>query len=241
MERVREKMEEIIRKQKGLQENAQAATQSGSANDKSQYLIAAAGVAAGLTIALIFGLAKSILVTDHGTMMAPERAEAVHTGDINKPSDDIAQLNKRVESLTESVSSLEAKLTRVMVLTDSITNSETRHAGSSGQQTAESTAAKETSNVTEASAPRAVQRTSETEKAFVPTHTVKARVNLRPSASLKSTPIAVLDVGTEVQYIRRSDGWYYVNTLSHGKGWCSSDYLSPLPGHSAAQEARPAK
>jgi hypothetical protein len=75
---------------------------------------------------------------------------------------------------------------------------------------------------------RAAQITTETEKAFIPSHAVKARVNLRPSASLHTTPIAVLNVGTEVEYINKSDGWYFVNTRSHGKGWCSSEYLSPL-------------
>jgi uncharacterized protein YgiM (DUF1202 family) len=82
--------------------------------------------------------------------------------------------------------------------------------------------------IKESNVSRAVQTATETGEAFFPSHTVKAKVNLRPSASLHTTPIAVLNVGTEVEYISKSDGWYYVNTLTHGKGWCSSEYLSPL-------------
>ena len=73
--------------------------------------------------------------------------------------------------------------------------------------------------------------TSKAVKAFIPTHTVRAKLNLRPSASLDTTPIAVLKVGSEVEYIREADGWYYVNTQLHGKGWCSSEYLSSLSPH----------
>ena len=84
---------------------------------------------------------------------------------------------------------------------------------------------------TEPNASRSTHMTSEAVKAFVPTHTVRAKLNLRPSASLDTTPIAVLKVGSEVEYIREADGWYYVNTQFHGKGWCSSEYLSSLSPH----------
>lgn len=70
--------------------------------------------------------------------------------------------------------------------------------------------------------------THETGGEFTPTHTVMARLNLRPSASLNTTPITVLKVGAQVEYISETDGWYHVNTKSSGKGWCSSNYLSPL-------------
>ena len=76
-------------------------------------------------------------------------------------------------------------------------------------------------------ASRVVHMTPETEKAFIPTHTVKAKLNIRSSSSLNATPIAVLEAGSEVEYISEADGWYYVNTQFRGKGWCSSDYLSP--------------
>jgi hypothetical protein len=81
---------------------------------------------------------------------------------------------------------------------------------------------------TEPNASRSAHMTSEAVKAFVPTHTVRAKLNLRPYASLKTTPIAVLKVGSEVEYIKEADGWYYVNAQLHGKGWCSSEYLSSL-------------
>jgi len=73
-----------------------------------------------------------------------------------------------------------------------------------------------------------VHMTFKSVKAFVPTHKVSATLNLRPSPSLSTTPIAVLQVGSEVEYIKEDDGWYYVNTQSHGKGWCSSRYLTSL-------------
>ncbi len=216
MERVREKMEEVIQKQKRLQEQSQAKTESRSAIDKSQFILAIGGVAAGLTLAVIVWLAKSIVMTDHLNMSAADRDVALHRGEFIKLSDNIAHLNERVGSLTESVSNLEAKLMRVIGLTDSITNIEKKHAFSFPQQMPESADSS------------AIQISTETEEAFNPSHIVKARVNLRPSASLHTTPIAVLNIGTEVEYISKSDGWFYVNTQSHGKGWCSSDHLSPL-------------
>jgi hypothetical protein len=228
MERVRQKMEEVIQKQKWLQEQSKAKTESSSAKDKSQYIIALGGVAAGLTIAVIFMLTKSLLTNDQNIMFAADRDKAIHIAEITKPSDEIAILNERVESLTESVSNLEARLTHVMSLTDSIAIVETNRTASSPQQTPESVDADTASDMNESNASRAVQTATETGEAFISTHTVKARVNLRPSASLHTTPIAVLNVGTEVEYISKSDGWYYVNTRSHGKGWCSSEYLSPL-------------
>ena len=112
--------------------------------------------------------------------------------------------------------------------TDSNAIVDTKHADSSPQQIPESAGASSTLEMNESHGSRSNQITTEGEKAFDPSHIVMARLNLRPSASLNTTPIAVLNVGEEVEYIRKSDGWYYVNTKSHGKGWCSSDYLSPL-------------
>ena len=82
--------------------------------------------------------------------------------------------------------------------------------------------------VTEPNASRSADMTPQAVKAFVPTHTVRANLNLRPSPSLNTTPIAVLKAGSEVDYIKEDDGWYYVNTQLHGKGWCSSKYLTSL-------------
>jgi uncharacterized protein YgiM (DUF1202 family) len=228
MERARHKMEEVIRKHKRLQEKSQASTGSGSANNKSQYILALGGVAAGITIAVIVWLADSILTTNHFNMSAPERAEAVYTGELRKPLDNIARLNERVELLTESISGLEAKLTRIMVLTDSLTDIGKQQPVPSRQDIPESADTGPVSDMNKSAASSAVHIAPETEKAFAPTHTVKTRVNLRPSASLKTKPIAVLKAGTEVEYLGKTDGWYYVRTQFHGKGWCASDYLSAL-------------
>ena len=227
MERVRQKMEEVIQKQKRLQEQSHATTESRSANDKSQYILALGGVAAGLTIAVIVWLAKSILATEHINMIAPETADVIHPGEIKKSSDVLAQLNERVELLTESISNMEAKLMRVMALNDSISNIEEKYASSSQQDKLESAEVNSAIDMYELDAP-GVHVASETEKPFVPTHTVNAKLNLRPSASLNSRPSAVLKAGTKVEYISQADGWYYVKTRYNGKGWCSSDYLSPL-------------
>ena len=228
MERARHKMEEVIRKQKRLQEKSQASTGSGSVNSKSQYILALGGVAAGITIAIIVWLANSILTATHSNLSAPERAGAGYTGELRKPIDDIARLNERVESLTESLSGLEARLTRVMVLADSLTDTGKKQPVSSRQDMTESADAVPVSDMKESAASSAVHTAPETEKAFAPTHIVKTRVNLRPSASLKTRPIAVLKAGTEVEYLGKTEGWYYVNTRSHGKGWCAADYLSAL-------------
>jgi len=214
MERARHKIEEVIQKQKLLQEQFHAKTQSSSSKDKSLYIIALGGVAAGITIAVIVWLAMSIVMADHNDMSEADKAATM--------------LNERMESLTESVSTLEARLTHIMALTDSIAIVETNRTASPPQQIPESSDTNPTLETNESSASRTVQTATETGEAFIPSHTVKARVNLRPSASLHTTPIAVLNVGTEVEYISKSDGWYYVNTLAHGKGWCSSEYLSPL-------------
>jgi glucose/arabinose dehydrogenase len=82
--------------------------------------------------------------------------------------------------------------------------------------------------VTEPNVSRSAVMKPEAIKAFVPTHTVKTNLNLRPSPSLNTAPIAVLKAGSEVEYIKEDDDWYYVNTQLHGKGWCSSKYLTSL-------------
>jgi hypothetical protein len=228
MKRVRQKMEEEIQKQKWLQGQYQPKTGSSPAKDKSQYMIALGGIAAGLTIAVIFMLAKSLITKEHINMFAADRDNVIQTGEIRKPSDEIAMLNERVKSLTETVYNLESQLTHVQALTDSIAIVETKRSASSPSQLPEPVDVNSASDMNNSNVSTVVDNAPETVKAFIPTHTVKTRINLRPSASLHTTPIAVLNVGTEVEYISKSDGWYYVNTQSHGKGWCSSEYLSPL-------------
>lgn len=228
MEHVRQKIEDEIKKQKWLQGQYYHKSASSPAKDKSQYMIALGGVAAGLTIALIFMLAKSLVTKDHDNLLAVDGVKTIHTGEIRKPSNEIAILNERVMTLSKSVSNLEGQLTHVKALTDSIAIVETNRAASSRPQIPEPADVNSKFDVNNSNASSAVDNAPETGKSFVPTHTVKTRVNLRPSASLNTKPITVLNVGTEVEYISKSDGWYYVNTQSHGKGWCSSDFLSPL-------------
>ena len=208
MERVRHKVQEASRQRKRLQENSRANIESSPTNEKSQYILALVGVSAGITIAAIVWLANTILTKDNVNMTYPELAEAAQTVEIKKSNDNIAQLNARVELLTDTISSLEARLKRVLMLANDIPDRENEFVIADLKPVASAKL--------------------ETEEVFTPTHTVKAKLNLRPSASLSTTPITVLKVDAKVEYIREVDGWYYVKTQSHGKGWCSSDYLSPL-------------
>jgi hypothetical protein len=210
MERVSHKMEGLIQRQKKLLEQSQAAVESRAARDRSQYLAAAGGFAAGVVVAAIGWLAVSIMMTDPSRLNANQNALAVQRGELDKLNDDIAQLHRRVESLAGSVAGLEAGLTQLVTLAGSVADSD-----------AKPRSASDTSGPMLAS--------TGPEKGFEPTHIVTARVNLRSDASVKAEPITVLAAHTEVEYLGRSDGWYYVNTRSSGKGWCSSDYLSPLP------------
>lgn len=228
MDHVRQRLNEIRQKQLRLQENAQDTRPSTPTNDKSQYIVALGGVAAGLTIALMVWLANAILTTDDVDVIAPESHVAIHTSEIRETNDHIVQLNEHVESLTQSVSSLEIRVKRMMELTNPINDIEMKHTRSSQQGIPESAADNSTFDIKEPYGSSVVDPAMETVKTFAPTHTVNARVNLRPSISLDSTPITTLKVGTEVEYIREDEGWYYVNTKHHGEGWCASDYLAPV-------------
>jgi len=227
MEEVRRKMEEVRQRHKRLHPYSQSNTEPASSKDPSRYLIALGGVVAGLTIAGLFWLARTTL-TDHMDFTAVTIADVIQPDRLRRSTGAIAQLNERVESLNHTVGTLEAKLTRVMVITDAISSDNENHAGSSPQSLSESDEHDSESDSSRVSVSRDVRGAPETSEPFVATHTVKAKLNLRPTTSLDSKPIAVLKVGTEVQYIRESDGWDYVMTQFHGKGWCSSKYLSPV-------------
>jgi hypothetical protein len=222
-----QKLEEIKQEQKRSYEDSQDKIESSSAK-KSQYILILGGIVAGLAIAVILLLSKMIVVRDNINLIAPKSAETIHTIEIKKTNDNIAQLNERVELITESISNLESNLMRIIVLTDSNTDVEKVRTSSSKQYIPESVDAELALDMKKPDASKVLHMTPEAVKAFTPTHTVEARINLRPSSSLSTTPIAVLKVGSEVEYIRETDGWYYVNTSFHGKGWCSSEYLSPL-------------
>jgi hypothetical protein len=223
-----QKIEEIKQQQKKMHEHSQASKEANTTNDKSQIIVALGGVAAGFTLAVIVWLAKSIVASHHIHMMEPDMPDVIHLADIKKLNKMVVQLNERVELLTESISNMEARLTSNMVPNDTIFNTKEKHDSSSQLNIHESSKAGSVSDINESNASTAVQVATAAQKPFIPTHTVKARLNLRPSATLNSRPIATLKVGTEVQYISQSGGWDYVNTRLHGKGWCSSDYLSPV-------------
>lgn len=117
-----------------------------------------------------------------------------------------------MELLTDTVTKLEARLTRVRVVPDSINNTEENYASSSRGNMPESNEAKSAPTTDESNASIITQVSADTSKPFIPTHIVEASLNLRPTATISSRPITTLEVGTEVQYISQSDGCYYVNT-----------------------------
>jgi len=230
MEDVRRKIEEVKQKHMRQYAYSHGNIESASSRDNSRFLTALGGVVAGLAIAGLFWLARTSL-TDHMDFTAVATPDVIQADKFRRSTGTIAQLNERIEALNHTVSSLEAKLTRVREITDAISRDNENRAGSSHQALSESDEHDFESDSGRVSMSRDVREVPETSEPFVATHTVKAKLNLRPTASLDSKPIAVLNVGTKVQYLRESDGWDYVMTQSHGKGWCSSEYLSHvLPG-----------
>lgn len=227
---VRERLNEIRRKQLESQENSQNANTPASRSDKSQSLVALGGVAAGLIIAIIVWLASSIWTNDTVSIHYADSDGAIQASVIREANTQIGQLSGRIEALTESINSLESRLTRVLELSESINEIEAKYAAAMLDNSPTSAG----NLVTDNAAPSdTTDSANDIEISFVPTHTVDTRVNLRPSMSLDTTPIAVLEAGTGVEYIKETDGWLYVNTEHHGKGWCYSRYLSPLPLPSA--------
>jgi hypothetical protein len=226
---VRQKLNEIRRKQLASQEILQTAKPPVSSNDKSQYLVALGGVAVGLIIAVIAWLARSLLISDGVSIISPDPRVAIHASRITETTGQINLLNDRIESLTESIHGLESRLKRVMELTDSISDIGMKHTPTSQQPIPDTADIVPASDKKMIYPSRASDPTNRAEQSFIPTHSVKAKLNLRPAMSLDTRPIAVLQAGTEVQYIHGDGNWFYVNTEKHGKGWCASEYLSPLP------------
>jgi hypothetical protein len=220
----RQRLNEIRQKQLNSLENHRTTTPSNADNGKSQYLVALGGVAAGLIIAVIALLAKSIWLNDSVNNSSTDSNGSMQASIIRQANTHIDQLNRRIEVLTESINNLETRLTRVMELTDPITDIEMKFAATILETSPTSAGNQFTSSTTGPSVDVQANEIS-----FVPTHIVNAKLNLRPSKSLDTTPIAVLETGTEVEYIKETDNWFYVNTEQHGKGWCASDYLTQLP------------
>ncbi len=230
MEHVRERIEEIKQLQrKRMQDSTQTTTESGGAiHNRPRHLAGLGWVAVGLMIAALIWILKPLLSEDNIYSMRPEAVEDISPGEIRKTNDNIERLNRRMEMLADTISSMDAKLKRILATDDSV--AEIRNKGESTLQNSSTDPAVETSEFVADSLHATIADASADEagEAFIPTHKVTARINLRPSTSLNTTPIAVLNTGTEVEYISEKDDWYYVNTRSHGKGWCSSSYLSPL-------------
>mgnify|MGYP001823153639 FL=1 len=220
---VRQKLNDIRQKQLASQEKSQHPVPSPPTRAKSHYIFALGGVAAGLTIAIAAWLAESLLTTQDVNIITPESHVTVDSGAIRETSDQIDQLNVRIRLLADSIASLETSLTGLKVLASPSNNIEMQHAN-----TLQENAPETTGEDPKLEASGIYNHKPDTENAFVPTHTVRTRLNLRHSSSLDTMPIATLSAGTRVEYIREDNDWYYVDTIQHGKGWCFSDYLSPL-------------
>lgn len=229
MGQARQRIEKIKQQQiKRVGCSTAPTTESGSIHDRTQYLTALGGVVVGLLIAAVIWLAKPLVAEDNHDSIQPEAAEVISSDEARKTNDNITRLNHRMEMLAETISIIDAKYRRILVMAESMAAVENKNAYR--QQELLSDPPVNASDIGEDNSgkSRAGNTAYDAGEEITPTHVVNARINLRPSMSLDTTPIAVLEIGTEVEYISKTDGWYYVNTRTYGKGWCSSDYLSSL-------------
>ena len=207
---------------------SQRVSRSSRADDSYLYIVAFIGVATGFTLAFAVWLVNSVMAKDAVSSITPESTVVINAREIRETNNDIRHLHARVDSLTKSIASLEAMLRRITLLTDIATYHEKNNRAPARPDNLHSDSAKPAYNRDKPDASAKIGTNPETQQNFVPTHTVNDWLNLRPSSSLNSEPIAVLKLGSEVEYISEKDDWYYVNTPTHGKGWCYSAYLSPL-------------
>jgi len=220
---VRNRLNEIRQKQLESGKNLQSDEPSTASSDKSLILAVLAGIAAGIIIAWML---NSFLSTESANLINQTSRAVIYENKIRETNKLIEQLNDRVELLTKSISGLEAEFTQATELIESNniiqkTNSTDQDKpGRAGERPASTSADSQISGVTDGA--------SSSETAFIPTHVVKSRLNLRTSTSLDDAPIDVLNTGTKVSYIDEANGWYYVDTEQQGKGWCASEFLSPL-------------
>ena len=223
MDQVQKRLDEIKQKQLQMQESIQAARSRAPSKGKSHLVTALMGIAAGVTIAVIAWLTNSLLITKDAGISAWDLRDAILGKENSKTDERIDQLHDRVELLAGSISRLEMRFDQFM-----------ESANTSGGGTEQSSSTQidipedHSDNTVELDTSGITNSQQEAEITFVPTHTVKTRLNLRPSRSLDEAPIALLEAGTKVRYIDEEDGWYYVDTELHGKGWCASEFLSPL-------------
>lgn len=220
MDQVQKRLDEIKQKQLQMQESIQAARSKATSKNKSHLVTALMGIAAGITIAVIAWLTNSLLITKDAATSVWHLPSAILGKENSKTDERIDQLNGRVELLAESISRLEVRFDQFMESANGGTEQSSSTQMDIPEDHSNNTVELDTSGITNSQ--------QEAEIGFVPTHTVKTRLNLRPSTSLDEAPIALLGAGTKVRYIDEEDGWYYVDTELHGKGWCASEFLSPL-------------
>ena len=220
---VRQKLNEIRQKQLGPDTDTEANEPFTASGDKSLKIAALGGVAAGFKAAWFM---NSFLSRDNVDPIAPSSSVVIYENNIREANKTIEQLNDRVELLTESISDLEAEITQAIGLVE--INKETEKTTLTDQGDPEPDDEKPVSTPAEQQASNSADSAARSDNAFKPTHTVRTKLNLRPSTSLDDQPIGVLSAGTEVRFVDEANGWYYVDTEQFGIGWCASEYLSPL-------------
>jgi hypothetical protein len=229
MEQARQRIEEIKQQQRDRnRESNLPTTETGGAHGRPRYLIAVGGIAVGLMMAAVIWLTKPLVTEDKHESNQTEAAEVISSAEIRKTNDNIARLNQSMQMLAETISNMDTKFKRILVMAESMTDVENKNTYTLQELSTDPVVKASGFDEDNSGKSRVDNAEHETKQTFVPTHVVNARINLRPSISLDTTPIAVLNIGTEVEYISETDGWYYVDTRSHGKGWCSSEYLSSL-------------
>jgi hypothetical protein len=221
---IRNKLNEIRQQQLESNKKLQSSRPDTTASDKSLKIALLGGVAIGFLAAWLM---NTLLSTEDVWPLGQDSPMAIHENEIRQANEAIEQLNDRVALLDKSISSLGAVLTQVMELAESdnkmVTTTFTDHAAPKPADE------KPLATMANTQAPGVTNRAITDDKAFIPTHVVKTRLNLRTSKSLDEAPIGVLSAGTKVSYIDEENGWYYVDTERFGKGWCASKYLSPMP------------
>ena len=215
---IRNKLNEIRQKRLESEKNIQANETSSTSNDKPLIIMALSGVATGLIIAWLIYLSLS---TDDADLIAQKSRIVIYENEIREANKTIEQLSDRVELLTETISNLEPELVQTNEFMED--NKIAEKMNSTEQEPSEQAREKLQPTTSESQDSAAASA-----MAFIPTHVVKTRLNLRTSRSVDNTPIGIMNTGTEVRYIDEVNGWYYVDTRQLGKGWCASEYLSPL-------------
>ena len=226
--RIRQRLNEIRQKQLESHNKTRETSPATAPNNNPHYIFLLAGLAAGLIISIIVWMVSPLSKTDDVEIIIPESHVSIDTSSLDKANEHIEQLNNRLELLSRSIDVLETRLNRLRGLSDSNHHAGMMPAHTYQNRIKEAASTESTIDANEAVSSRSAI-SSNTVNSFNPTHSVTANLNLRPSASLDSKPVATLSTGTKVEYMHESGGgWYYVNTEQHGKGWCASKYLSPL-------------